>query len=794
MFSLLGSKVARYWPAVIGAWCALLALGWLVAPDWETVTRSGEVEFLPKNAPSRQGDALFREAFPDSYSGSSVVVVLTREAQQLTEQDRKFVEEELSSRLWDLTESHGGQQPVATRVRTLEDPGVGALLVSPDRRATLALVELETAFVDRRNTTVVAQVEGVLAELREAGKIPEGLDVHVSGSATAGRDLGQAQLASVRAIEIWTIVAVVALLLLLYRAPLVALVPLVTVFFAVQVSLRLLALLAWFGLLAPDRDLRIFITVLVYGAGVDYCLFLVGRFREGLDAGHEPPRAIAEAIGGAGHAVCASAATVIFGIGALSFASFGKIREAGLTIPIALTVTTCAALTLGPALLRAAGCWSFWPQIGSCAGAPDPRPGLLRSILAKHWLENVWVKLGPVLLRRPGTIWLACLVLLVPFALVALWRYDDQNYNPVSDLPRDAPSVTGTQAASEHYPPGVLVPVTLLVRDDDVDFAHSQGIKLVERVTDRLSERRDELGLVDVRSVAKPLGVTAAAEEGLADVPGSRKNAPAAVRRRAISHYVSQGGGLKGHVTRIDLSLEADPFSRRALGDLGRVEDAVREDLPEALRGAQVYATGPTASARDLATVKRSDQTRIQWLVPAVVFALLLLVFRRVVVSLYLVLSVVFSYLATLGATILVFWLLDPGHFAGLDWKVPIFLFTILVAVGEDYNVFLVTRIKEEQARHGPVEGITTALARTGRVISACGFIMAGTFASLLSGSLLGMKQLGFALALGVLLDTLVVRPVLVPAFLILLQTGRLGRFGRASALGREEPAPGRAA
>src|SRR3954468_12219740 len=122
MFSLLGSKVARYWPAVIAAWCALLAVGWLVAPDWEAVTRAGEVEFLPQSAPSRQSDALFREAFPESYTGSSVVVVLSREDQPLTEQDRAFVEEQLTSRLWDLTESHGGQQPVATHVRTLEDP------------------------------------------------------------------------------------------------------------------------------------------------------------------------------------------------------------------------------------------------------------------------------------------------------------------------------------------------------------------------------------------------------------------------------------------------------------------------------------------------------------------------------------------------------------------------------------------------------------------------------------------------------------------------------------------------
>ena len=152
-------------------------------------------------------------------------------------------------------------------------------------------------------------------------------------------------------------------------------------------------------------------------------------------------------------------------------------------------------------------------------------------------------------------------------------------------------------------------------------------------------------------------------------------------------------------------------------------------------------------------------------------------------VSLYLILSVLFSYLAALGVTFLIFAWLQGEGFTGLDWKVPIFLFTILVAVGEDYNIFLVTRIGEEQTQHGPLQGITTGLARTGRVISNCGLLMAGTFASLLASDLTAMKELGFALSFGILLDTLVVRPILVPTFLVLLES-RLGPVGRYFGLG----------
>jgi putative drug exporter of the RND superfamily len=187
--------------------------------------------------------------------------------------------------------------------------------------------------------------------------------------------------------------------------------------------------------------------------------------------------------------------------------------------------------------------------------------------------------------------------------------------------------------------------------------------------------------------------------------------------------------------------------------------------------------------------VKQGDQRRAEILVPTVVLVLLLLLLGRLAISVYLVLSVLFSYCATLGVTLVVFGLTHWGGYEGLDWKVPIFLFTILVAVGEDYNIFLVTRIREELGRHGPLHGITEALHRTGRVITSCGFIMAGTFATLLSGSLLAMQELGFALAFGILLDTLVVRPILVPAFLILLHSGRLGSLGQRQALQPNETA-----
>jgi RND superfamily putative drug exporter len=256
------------------------------------------------------------------------------------------------------------------------------------------------------------------------------------------------------------------------------------------------------------------------------------------------------------------------------------------------------------------------------------------------------------------------------------------------------------------------------------------------------------------------------------------------LRDQALSHYVSQVAGMEGRVTRLDLALTIDPLNQAGIAFLERIDRQFTELLPEELRDTRIAFAGPTASLRDLSSIKQNDQELIQILVSVIVLILLLIVLRRVVLSIYLVLSVLLSYLATLGLTDLVFRHLGGDDFAGLDWKVPIFLFTILVAVGEDYNIFLLTRVKEEQDDFGPMDAIPHALSRTGQVISSCGFIMAGTFASLLSSSLLAMKQLGFALAVGVLLDTLVVRPILVPTFLVLLQKLIPGRVGRFMALG----------
>ena len=265
-----------------------------------------------------------------------------------------------------------------------------------------------------------------------------------------------------------------------------------------------------------------------------------------------------------------------------------------------------------------------------------------------------------------------------------------------------------------------------------------------------------------------------------ADLAGDTKGPLGVALRGAVATAIRKSYiGTGSDSTRIDLVFQKDPFSRESISTFEEFKSAIPNILPPELADAELSYVGPTPSIRDLKLVTDSDQIRIDILVLAGVFLILVLLLRKPAISAYLIASVFFSYLATLGVTYALFWFLSPGEFAGLDWKVPMFLFTILIAVGEDYNIFLMTRIEEEQEVYGPVQGVTRALEKTGSIISSCGIIMAGTFSSLLAGTLVGMHQLGFALAFGVLLDTFVVRPVLVPAWLIMLHSGRFGKFGR---------------
>ena len=827
LFKRLGDLTARHAALILAAWVAVVVVSIALAPHWDTVVQNGEFAFLPEESPSRIANAAFRKAFPDDQMRSTLVLVARRESggEGLLQSDFDYLSVQVIPELYrmaglrresnedepETTVADEGSETVAAddsasaeaaaaddsmpslksatkqlvqEIMTFEDRKVGDLLVSQDRQATSIVLSMTTEFLDQANVRLVNEVEKFVRDLSrvptgQPNSVPPGLEISISGSATFGRDMMMESAKSAKSTEHWTVILVVVLLIAIYRAPMLAFIPLLTVAVATAVSRSLLAILAQHGFVSLFNGIETYVTVLVYGAGVDYCLFLIARYREELDGGQTIEESISGTLERIGGALVASAGTVMCGIGMMYFAEFGKFSQAGVAITFGLAVCLLASLTLTPAILRLSGRWAFWPaRIAQTRDTFPTGNGLFNRLQKTQVLTAGWARVGQLLEQRPWTAWIASIVILLPFSVAGVVWFDNLSYGLLSELPETSASVYGAAAAARHFPAGEVSPVTVMIEADELDFSLVRGASFnaIRDLTDRILRQKDELGLHSVRSLSRPKGRAESSSTSIA--------VRQAQKRHARDYFVSPENRS---LTRITLIPRNDPFARSSITEFRQLRSQLPLLLPDALRNARIWFVGNTAEISDLKDVTDRDQVRIDSLVMLGVYIILVLLLRKPGICLYLMFTVLYSYFATLGFTFLVFRLADGDAFTGLDWKVPMFLFTILIAVGEDYNIFLMARIDEEQKNHGPLKGITVALERTGSIISSCGIIMAGTFCSLLAGSLVGMDQLGLALATGVILDTFVVRPIMVPAFLVLLTTRKLGPISRLAGYGTPE-------
>jgi len=781
----LSRLVSRWWLLILLGWLALVVGVHAVAPRWDDVTHDGDFAYLPERMTSVRGQHILEAAFPDYFSRSQVALVLARRDGPLGEADFDVGAKLLAA--FPPSETPG--DPIAD-VWSYDTPVLGRKLLSPvtaEGQAALIVLHLRNEFMAIDNMDLLRRVHETLAELRASPDFPPGLTLGLSGSAAIGTDMLFAAEESIRNTEWTTIILVVLILLLVYRAPGLVVVPLVTIGASTVLAMDLVAMATQLSGLVEWCDFkifkttRIFVVVILFGAGTDYCLFLIARYKEQLARGLAPRDATAEALRHVGSALAASALTTIVGLGMMFFADYGKFSNSGPAIAMCLTVALLASVTLAPALLRAGGRRVFWPfsaEAGEVA-------------LGRSWTAALWERLGRAILDRPGTILIVSLVLMVPLTRPARailgrlaggqtgeWELTvPVSYDLLNELRSDRPSVEGTYLLWRYFPADQTGPLTILALKRGADFDSQEGRKQIARLTSELfdmtytdSRGRTVHPIESVHSLTEPLG----------DAPGTFNPLSKAGRYKlaALSHpktkatFVSQAPDWAGQVTRLSLVTQYAPFSKESVRLTDRIDKDLRakaKDPNSPWFGTEFDLVGTTAGIRDLEEVTTSDRRLIQLLVLLSVLAVLVLILRRPVVCFYLILSVLLGYYVTIGATDLLFgWLAGPAY-TGLDWKVPIFLFVILIAVGEDYNIYLVTRVFEEQARLGPLEGLRVAVVRTGGIITSCGVIMAGTFASMMSGRLGTMQELGFALSLGVLLDTFVIRTILVPAFFAIL-------------------------
>lgn len=767
MFHKLGRYTAsRPWTVCVVWLVAGLILA-LAAPKWDGCAQDDDIRFLPERFTSVRAYQLMQQAFPHEVYASRLIFALERENTALTETDFQLVAhmvDDLEKLRQDAPELKLG------KIDSFQDGILGSRLTSSDGRCTLVQVALGTPFLAVATQNTVDQARAIInRRLTLAGSdVPR---LYTTGAAGLGRDLINACGHSLETTTIATVLLVVTILLLVYRAPLLALVPLLTIAVSVWISLSLLAMATALPGVHLMNTSKIFAIVMLYGAGTDYCLFLISRYREELGKGYDTAMALSLSIGGVGQALTASAGTVMVGLGMMGFAEFAKVRCAGPAIGLSLGVALLAALTLTPALLRLLGPAVFWP-----CKPPQVQP---LALAAENSQGGFWEWASHRVVNHPALVWGVSVALLLPLVVIG-WRVPP-NYRATGELSPTCDSLQGIAAIQRHFAAGQIGPITVLLHGD-TDWTSRQGRMEIDHLSRGFASLPN---VVEVRSLMRPLGTPLPDWRPAPDGQGLlhelllllephlqrfRQEIDAKTREFYVAQLPGERGGSH-HVTRLDVVLKSDPFEPDSAATLRQVQTWLREEMPRTSflpTPATAECFGITANAQDLAQVTESDRRRINMLVLAAIFLILLGLVRRFWLTCYLMVTVLFSYLAALGATVLAgfFWTGQP--LTHVDWRLPFFLFILLVAVGEDYNIFLISRALQERKRHGAVEGMRRALARTGGAITSCGLIMAGTFATLMLSGLGTLIQVGFALAIGVLLDTFVVRPFFVPAFAVL--------------------------
>ncbi len=679
-----------------------------------------------------------------------------------------------------------------------DDPVIGAKLKTEGAR--LAVMQLSSELSSTGNIATVEAVQRLIDEVTDySGRFTEpGLSLLMTGSAAIGGETLLAARDAIRYTEWITVAMILLILAVVYRAPLLVAIPMISIGVAVLVSTSLVALLTKWSInqTVPGLDLRVFTTsrifvvVILFGAGTDYCLFLIARLREEASKTLWPV-ACRDALAGVMGALLGSALTTVVGLGMLWIARFGKFHYTGPIIAICLLVGLLVCTTLTPALLRMFGPRVFWPS-RVCVTQGPPVTTRDRGKRRMLWGNDFWGWMSLVVTRRPKlTLGIGLILLGVP-AGYGFSRENSVTYDLSSELNHAAASRQGLRLLAKHFDVGEINPVTvLLVRPEE-----SSREELEKQIRDLSAQIYTVDGVATVRTADDPLGdFPPDREMGLLRSDGWR-------RRALQNHRISQRYFFSSHpqfanrLVRLDVTIDGDPFSVATADVALRLAENLNEQVSSQesfWRDSQVLLTGTTPSIIDLREVTLSDNRRIKVAVVIAVLAVLFLVIRRFGLCIYLIATVLLSYYATLGLTLLFFQLAYGSDFVGLDWKLPLFLFVILVAVGQDYNVYLVTRIIEEQRRRGWLAGLRRAVSKTGGIITACGLVMAATFLSmtasawlptLASGlgiadqgggrSLRGIVELGFALGLGVLIDTFYVRTILVPSFVALV-----GKYSR---------------
>jgi RND superfamily putative drug exporter len=667
--------------AVIAVWLvALVALG-PVATKFEDVQENDPADYLPAGAESvRTIDRL--DGFP-SDGEADAITVFYRDG-GLAARDRAAIERvraAINGRVRPAINDERAGTVAKTGSARLSRDGGTAMLTTPIRVPQEASGNAEDLLTD---------TPGDIKDL--LGSLPNGLQAKVTGPAGFSADAVDVFSAINGTLLLATGALILVLLIVIYRSPIFWLIPFFSVLVAELVTRGLGYLVADAGLTVTGQSAGI-LSVLVFGAGTDYALLMVSRYREELRRHENKHEAIRVVLRRTSPVILASGGTVIAALLTLSLAEVNGTAGLGPIGAMGIAVAMVAMLTVLPALLTVFGRKAFWPFV--------PRLGTEGA----DETHGAWRRIAERVARGPRRVWIGTLAALA--VMIAGLSFLNSDLTTGNMFRNDVDSVEGQELLQTGFPAGSDAPTNVLVTDTS-----------------------------DLRAVRAVL----------AGAPGVATVAPGAERGPA---------GAK-----LEVTLNEDPYSRAGFDLIPGIREAARgaADRP-------VLVGGPTAEEYDLRHSDARDGRLIVPIASAVVFLILVALLRAITMPLVLIATVIVSYFAALGVG--AFFFENVFDFPGIGPELPLFAFIFLVALGTDYNIFLMARAREETLTRGTRDGMIRGLAVTGAVITSAGLVLAGTFSALAVLPLVFLTEIGFTVAVGVLIDTFLVRSLLVPALVL---------------------------
>ncbi len=519
-----------------------------------------------------------------------------------------------------------------------------------------------------------------------------------------------------------TIGLILVLLMIIYRSPLLAMIPLLACGIVYQVNDRLLGFAAKNGWFEIESQSLSIVSILLFAALTDYSLLVFARFREELKQEKDKYHAMQSAMKRVWEPIFFSGGTVLVAMLALFIADYKPYQNFAPVFSLAMAVILTAGLTLVPTLFVLFGRRAFWPFI--------PRVG----DVSQEKTDFFWKKVGQFVVNRPGTI---SIVVIAIFALCSLnMTQITYSFNLIKSFPEEMNSRIGYEWLEKHYKKGELAPTTVLVTS-----SKKIEVENLERLKAELEKKEGvEEVTTDVSVLKNPRGQTGEGNE-------------------IISKH--------GNAARLQFIFKDNPYDQQAIDQLQTMRSQTKQLLQESGFSAdtdQLHFVGETAKQVDTQELNNRDTRNVILLVTLLILLLLGLQTRSILAPLYMMFTIILSYGAAMGISTFVFQhLMDLPT---MSYRIPLYTFVFLVALGVDYSIMLVSRIREGIKNHSLTDAVVKGVAMTGGVISSAGVILAATFGVLMTQPLLELFMFGFAVSLGILLDTFLVRALLVPSLI----------------------------